>query len=70
MPVVPSDDLLDAVGEILARVARETDVSVRADLLARTRSTVDALLRGELSTEQAIAALSEPPPLSGVQRRR
>jgi hypothetical protein len=69
MPVVPSGELLDAVAEILARATNETDLSVRAEMLAHTRQTVDALLRGALSADEAVAALTETPPRSSIQRR-
>jgi hypothetical protein len=65
MPVV-SGELLDAVDDILARATNETDLSVRSEILMRTRRTVDALLRGALSADEAIAALREPPPQSRI----
>jgi hypothetical protein len=68
VPVVPPGDLLDAVADVLDRAAVEVDLRVRADLLARARNTVDAFLRGDLSADEAIAALTEP--RSGVRERR
>jgi hypothetical protein len=56
-PNLPGD-LIDAVASALEREALESDVDVRAELLARVRQVLDTWLRGALTTEEAIDVLA------------
>ena len=58
-PHLPGD-LIDAVASALEREALESDVDVRAELLARVRQVLDAWLRGALTTDEAIDVLAAP----------
>ncbi|HEY8039958.1 MAG TPA: hypothetical protein VIF15_09205 [Polyangiaceae bacterium] len=52
------DELVEAVTQAFDREMRELDMGVRAQMLARTRGTLDSWLHGTISTSDAVAALT------------
>jgi len=55
-------ELATAVAEACDRELGEPDVCRRAQLLARTRRTLDAWMRHSVTTAEAVAALADGPP--------
>ena len=59
------DDLVEAVAAALDAETHEPDVSVRFDLLRRTRAALDAWLDGSMSTGDVVRTLCPERPRTG-----